>query len=324
MEQTINATICTGQQFEGYQQSGMFRDTFVTQTGCDSIRILELTVLDEIVSTPFVEICLGDTFEGKSISGIYIDTIQSISGCDSIVRLQLSVVAVEQDLFIELCPGKSFDHYTLSGIYVDTLQGITSLCDTIRNLTLSFSLPIDTSIVKNICDGESYYGYTTSGTYTDTLVSMAGCDSIRTVSLFLTESVESHVVADVCEGLFFGHSKPGTYIDTLISNAGCDSIRTVVLEGTTIYIPNIFSPNDDGINDLFEIVSFPENSLDVHYFGIFDRFGNMAYQTDTWPIKWTGKDAKGRYFQPGVFAFSLVYHCGQNKIIKHGTITLIK
>jgi gliding motility-associated-like protein len=321
---TIQTEVCFGELYEGYSESGTYQDTFASIFGCDSTRILELTVLDEIVSNSLIEICLGDTYEGQSVPGIYIDTMQAISGCDSIVRLQLDVVPVEQELFIELCPGQSFEQYTLPGTYIDTLQGITSPCDTIRNLTLSISLPIETSIVENICEGESYFGYTAPGMYTDTLVSVAGCDSIRTVALSLTESVESHLEADVCEGLFFGHSKPGTYIDTLISKAGCDSIRTVVLEGTTTYIPNIFSPNDDGINDLFEIISFPDKGLDLQYFGIFDRFGNMAYQTETWPVEWTGNDAKGRSFQPGVFAYILIYHCGQNKIIQHGNITLIK
>lgn len=275
---TIEATICAGEQYESYSETGMYQDTFLTSEGCDSIRILELTVLDEIVNNPLVEICLGDTYEGKSVSGLYIDTMQAISGCDSIVRLQLDVVPVEQELFVEICHGQFFEQYDLPGIYIDTLQGITSLCDTIRNLTLSISLPIAVSIIENICEGESN----------------------------------------------FGHTAPGTYTDTLVSVAGCDSIRTVVLKGATTYIPNIFSPNDDGLNDLFEIKSFPDTGLDLHYFAIFDRFGNMAYQTETWPVSWSGKNKAGDPFSPAVFAYVLIYLCGEQKIVEHGNITLVR
>lgn len=41
----IQQTICAGQSYEGYTQSGIYADTFPAANGCDSIRILQLTVL---------------------------------------------------------------------------------------------------------------------------------------------------------------------------------------------------------------------------------------------------------------------------------------
>ena len=163
-----------------------------------------------------------------------------------------------------------------------------------------------------------------SGIYVDTLVSNQGCDSIRTLNLTAVDQVSSHVEASVCEGVLLGHTTPGTFIDTLVSYAGCDSVRTLVLSGGSSYVPNVFSPNNDGINDHFTILPFPENSLSLQYFAIFDRFGGMTYETTEWPMEWDGNDKSNEPYQPGVYAYVLIYQCGDRQTIEHGDITLIK
>jgi len=82
------------------------------------------------------------------------------------------------------------------------------------------------------------------------------------------------------------YSNLGTYIITLIvtDNNGCtdtitDSVK--VKDIFTFYVPNVFTPNGDGINDLF----FPQGiSVDPNNYNeyIFDRWGNLVFHTSTW------------------------------------------
>jgi gliding motility-associated-like protein len=155
-------------------------------------------------------------------------------------------------------------------------------------------------------------------------VTNKGCDSIRELHLIQIDKVETQVSASICDDLPYKYSRPGEYVDTLISYRGCDSILTFEVIGVSHYLPNVFSPNDDGINDLFYTAFFPDEEIQLEYFAIFDRFGNMTYSTSKWPIIWNGKDQKNESFQPAVFAYVFIYTCGANRIIEHGDITLIK
>ncbi len=320
----LNQTICQGDIFLGYTMTGIYADTFQTADGCDSIRILNLTVTDLFITDVNVQICLGDEYQGHSMAGIYFDTLQSVSACDSIIALHIDVFVNEKMLQVEICSGQSYENYFDPGIYIDTLPGIISACDTIRHLQLSVLPAVTTSFAKTICAGDNFNGHTLSGIYTDTLLSMQGCDSLLMTDLTVLDQISSHIQSSICEDLFSGHTLPGTYIDTLISYRGCDSIRTLELHDGSKYIPNVFSPNDDGINDVFEVIQSSDHALDLKYFGIFDRFGDLTYETTTWPVRWNGKRKNGEPYNPGVFAYVFIYVCGDEKITETGDITIVK
>ncbi len=84
----------------------------------------------------------------------------------------------------------------------------------------------------------------------------------------------------------------GTFLATLIvtDNNGCTDTTTdtiIVKDIFTVYIPNAFTPDDDGIDDYF----FPQGvNWDPDHFEmyIFDRWGNLIYQTKTIGEKWNG------------------------------------
>lgn len=84
----------------------------------------------------------------------------------------------------------------------------------------------------------------------------------------------------------------GVYMTTLIvtNSYGCqaiDSMPIIVQEDYALYIPNTFTPNGDGHNDVF----FPQGiGVDPENYNmyIFDRWGNMIYTTNTWPGGWDG------------------------------------
>ena len=323
-ESTLDVTICTGDIYEGYDDTGTYIDTFTNMDGCDSIRFLELLVGNEIITEEFVQICKGDSVGPYNMDGIFLDTMQSTFGCDSIHILHLQIVQPIKNLHIDLCAGGQFETYQEPGFYIDTLQGQGTPCDTIRFLTLTQSDPETTLVLSSICSGDSLFGYKEEGIYQDTFYTAAGCDSIRQLSLTVIPLAETYFEGLLCDNNIQGHNTPGLYVDTLISSSGCDSIRTILVRGEKIYIPNVFSPNQDGVNDLFILNLFPGPDLILNYFAIFDRFGDMLYETETWPIEWNGKSGNGIECNPGVFSYILIYPCGGKDNIEHGTVTLIR
>ncbi len=320
----LDVTICSGTGYLGYDSDGIYLDTFQTAEGCDSIRILHLSVTSEITTIKDVHICLGDVHDGYFQDGIYLDTLQSIFGCDSIIQLHLTVIPEEKFITVEVCEGVSFEQYSLPGQYIDTIQGGTSACDTIRHITLEVLPAEKTNISYTICAEDHFNGHTEPGEYSDTLIAVDGCITIQTVLLSVRDPITSYAEVSLCDGSVQGHHGPGIIIDTLISSLGCDSIRTLSIEGPAKYIPNAFSPNHDGNNDLFEIFAPSGTNIDLDYFAIFDRFGDMTYETAAWPVLWDGNRRSGQPHPSGVYAYILIYQCGDERFIEHGNITLVK
>ena len=177
------ATICQGSSYWNYNTNGTYRDTFVSVNGCDSIRILHLTVLPKLFSTINHSMCSGEYFLGYYQSGIYTDTLLGSNGCDSIRTLNLVVKnKIVSNISKTICEGNNYQGHTITGVYIDTFASSNG-CDSIRTLNLVVKKRTYSTLSKNICEGQNFYGYTTSGQFIDTLIGSNGCDSIRTIIL---------------------------------------------------------------------------------------------------------------------------------------------
>ncbi len=96
-----------------------------------------------------------------------------------------------------------------------------------------------------------------------------------------------------------------------------------------IYIPDVFSPDGNGINDIWSIKG-SDLCQEIVSINIFDRWGEKVYRNEKIkfdPYKtelWDGK-YKGKNLNPGVYVFviKLLLKSGE-MIIKHGDITIIK
>ena len=121
------------------------------------------------------------------------------------------------------------------------------------------------------------------------------------------------------------------YTVSVTSTDGCadrDSLTVFVATDHAIYIPNIFSPNGDGINDLLTI-SMGQGVKEITSFTIFDRWGNMVFQAEhiipTGPaVSWDGK-LKGELLNPAVFTYKMIaeFEDGQ-RVVRYGDVTLIR
>ena len=324
VQDTFAMTICSGQQYMGYETTGIYQDTFLSISGCDSIRVIELQVENAIQNDVALTICTGTAYMGYTVPGMYQDTFLSSRGCDSIRVLELEVEdVIYHNLSMVICAGGAYWGYTATGTYQDTFASFQG-CDSIRILNLLVTDIKQTNISISICEGEQYLGYSQSGTYQDTFISIQGCDSIRTLNLTVLSTPISFKLLGLCEATRLHHFSPGIYQDTFLSVFGCDSIARVEVKNGDFYIPNIFSPNDDDVNDHFEIIQSQYSDVVLTYFALFDRYGNMAYQTKQWPVRWDGTNKNGRIYNPGVFTYTLRYACGDHVVTDYGNVTLIR
>jgi gliding motility-associated-like protein len=112
---------------------------------------------------------------------------------------------------------------------------------------------------------------------------------------------------------------------------GCtlDTFLVIPKNPCPIYIPNVFSPNGDGVNDLFQIrVAGDENILITRLF-IFDRWGNNVYKEYNLHLQSTEEWWDGTYkhftSSAGIFNYYLEveFENGQRETFK-GNVTLIR
>jgi gliding motility-associated-like protein len=122
-----------------------------------------------------------------------------------------------------------------------------------------------------------------------------------------------------------------TYTLRVFDAEGCsasDDILITVVRTNGVYIPNAFSPNDDGFNDLLHVFS-NDKVRSVNNFSIFDRWGNQVYQAGPFPPNdlqygWDGR-YKGQLMHAGVYVFyaEIEYFDGATELLS-GEVTLVR
>ncbi len=125
---------------------------------------------------------------------------------------------------------------------------------------------------------------------------------------------------------FIEIAKPGDYAVTVSTE--CYSTEGTVHVGLShdcngIYIPNVFSPNGDNINDEWVVHINDPNVIGVQC-RIFDRWGDLLYETTTVPIEWNGR-FKDQSILPGVYVYvlKLNYADAETRFLS-GDITLFR
>jgi gliding motility-associated-like protein len=117
-------------------------------------------------------------------------------------------------------------------------------------------------------------------------------------------------------------------VKLLVTNLtlGCsDSTRKTltVLDFCLIDVPTAFTPNNDGLNDYFQ----PHNALkaDNYEFRIYNRWGQLIFQSNNWRDKWDGK-INGVLQPTAVYVWMLRYinRDTRQPVFKKGTVTLIR
>lgn len=115
------------------------------------------------------------------------------------------------------------------------------------------------------------------------------------------------------------------YVTDLYGCMLSDTVRITVLEVICdepfVYVPNAFTPNGDGNNDVLFVRS--DILIDI-IFAVYDRWGEKIFETTQLNKGWDGT-YKGKKSDPGVFVYYLDATClTKEKLVKKGNVTLIR
>ena len=100
-------------------------------------------------------------------------------------------------------------------------------------------------------------------------------------------------------------------------------MESCIIEEAYIYIPNVFTPNGDLVNDTFEIVI--QNGI-VERGWILNRWGNIVCTFSPTQLKWNGRDERtGKSVLDGVYTYVLYFKPANTATkLYQGFVTLIK
>jgi gliding motility-associated-like protein len=125
----------------------------------------------------------------------------------------------------------------------------------------------------------------------------------QTITVTPNETTWYYVYLDLCSGIVLK-----------------DSVLVFVRKP----IPNAFTPNGDGKNDVFRIFGTPPENITKYDFRIFNRWGQKIFGTTNIEDGWDGK-LNGQYCPAGVYVWELSYEDSKKtKVTNKGTVTLLR
>ncbi|MCF6342332.1 MAG: gliding motility-associated C-terminal domain-containing protein [Bacteroidales bacterium] len=120
----------------------------------------------------------------------------------------------------------------------------------------------------------------------------------------------------------------GHYVVEVISYEGCKSSDAVEIlwgNGTPFYLPNAFTPNGDGLNDIFKAVP-KYDYVSKYQLTIYNRWGQQIFECNDIDCGWDG-NYNGNASPNGAYIYKIVYEeisrPGQSKTLE-GTVVLVR
>ena len=277
-------TVCQGNASfisnNGYYQTGIYTDSLISSLGCDSIVTLNLTVMEDLemkanllVSDP---ICAGD-----SKGAIQVKSIQNGYPPISLELIGVGASITNAGLFASL----QADSYQLFGTdyfgcTIDTLIELVDPEPLMITLEDSVQVLLGDLVRETI---QSNYPLTSVIIDSD------------------TDILECNFDCSVLEGI---PNKSHLINMSFVSDLGCQVNKSIYLDVLTsrrVYIANAFSPNGDGVNDLFYIQGHIPNISSIRNLAIFDRWGSKVFErfnflpndsNSGWDGTYKGKDSE--------------------------------
>jgi len=97
--------------------------------------------------------------------------------------------------------------------------------------------------------------------------------------------------------------------------------KLIIIDDFVVWIPNVFTPNNDGTNDKFEYVLKGIQSIELE---IYDRWGNLIHFNENMNTFWDGTK-NGKPCPEGVYTYHLKMTKNNGKLIRRfGTVTLLR
>jgi gliding motility-associated-like protein len=111
---------------------------------------------------------------------------------------------------------------------------------------------------------------------------------------------------------YYPEEQVGTYLVILsvIDTNGCVDTTSYVfslVENLSVYVPNTITINDDNINEVFLPVFSNVDILQSYKLEIFDRWGEMIWETDNVSKGWNGRYKENKNVQIGTYTWKILY-----------------
>ncbi|GJM34664.1 MAG: hypothetical protein DHS20C18_36650 [Saprospiraceae bacterium] len=310
-------TLCPGTSFDWRGltiEAGGQYETNVSGLNADCDTIFYLDVFQFPIlkrDTLYKNICQGQeaSFGGNTIgeTGVYVRTSNVPDSCG---YQQLLILEVDPPYLLQeddtLCPGDTLqfgqEYYTEAGIYQDTLRDEDG-CLFINELTLSS--PPQPELQARIYPA---IGTALGAILVDTI--LGSNYAFRWSNGAQTSGVNQ--------------LQAGTYYLSITDEFACQYIFDFELEEENgFYLPNAFSPNGDGINDVFRFyTALQEYTLLT--FQVFDRWGGSVFASTAPRPQWDGM-VKGKLGAAGVYTYLVRIELGlERRMLLKGDVMLVR
>jgi gliding motility-associated-like protein len=115
----------------------------------------------------------------------------------------------------------------------------------------------------------------------------------------------------------------GTYALTVTDGYGCEATASTRVDDACdgiLYVPNAFTPNNDGRNDVLHCYG---TNIRLKEFSVYDRWGKPIYRTGDISGGWDGKEAP-----EGLYIWKAVYYRQENnhrvQETRYGSVALLR
>jgi len=142
------------------------------------------------------------------------------------------------------------------------------------------------------------------------LVAIAGEPSdMSSYSFFANEEDainNSNAIADANRYIVGGNT--GSVYIRVGSNEGCIQVAELFLEAGDCFIPRGISPNNDSMNDVFDLSGFGVNQI-----YIFNRYGQQVYSKSNYMAEWHGQADNDKELPTGTYYYMIKLSTGESR-----------
>ena len=137
----------------------------------------------------------------------------------------------------------------------------------------------------------------------------------------------SYLWQDGSSSRYLSISSEGIYRVNVNDSLGCSGSDSILVKSCSgnIYVPNSFTPNGDGLNDIFRVIASPDDiaELTMH---VFNRWGEQIFLSENLLTGWDGLK-QGQYCPEGTYAWIIHYKTTtqtDETLTLKGTVELIR
>ncbi len=116
----------------------------------------------------------------------------------------------------------------------------------------------------------------------------------------------------------------GNYDVTLIvtTSVGCtDTSSRRIGVSNLLEVPNVFTPNDDAVNDYFKVRT---DGISTYIFSVYTRSGVLIYRSESPTILWDGRSFSGQVLSQGIYYYIIEQKGGSSVNAMKGILYLLR